>query len=64
MLTIVRRAFDATMKDPQFLAEADKANLEVDPLTGEQMEAIITRAYATPKLLVQRAAPFSGNGGQ
>ena len=64
MVTIVRRAFDATMKDPQFLAEAQKANLEVDPLTGEQMEAIITRAYATPKRLVQRAAPFSGSAGQ
>jgi tripartite-type tricarboxylate transporter receptor subunit TctC len=64
MVTAVRRAFDATMKDPQFLAEAHKANLEVDPLTGEEMEAVIRRAYATPKALVQRAAPFSSSAGQ
>jgi tripartite-type tricarboxylate transporter receptor subunit TctC len=64
MLSTIRRAFDATMKDPQFLAEAQKINLEVDPVTGEQMEAIIKRAYATPKAVVQQAAALSGSGGK
>ena len=37
---VLRRAFDATMKDAAFLAEADKLKIEVDPLTGEQMAAL------------------------
>jgi tripartite-type tricarboxylate transporter receptor subunit TctC len=36
----IRRAFDATMKDPEFLAEAEKLKIEVDPLTGEQVAAL------------------------
>ena len=39
----IRRAFDATMKDQEFLAEADKLKIEVDPLTGEQVAALIVR---------------------
>ncbi len=34
----IRRAFDATMKDPAFLAEAEKSLFDVDPLNGEEME--------------------------
>ena len=33
----IRRAFDATMKDKEFLAEAEKLKIEIDPLTGEQV---------------------------
>jgi tripartite-type tricarboxylate transporter receptor subunit TctC len=46
---ILRRAFDATMKDPEFLAEAGKLNAEIDPLTGEQVQDIVTQVLATPK---------------
>jgi tripartite-type tricarboxylate transporter receptor subunit TctC len=60
LVTMVRRAFDATMKDPEFLTESEKANLEVDPLTGEEMEQIIRRAYSAPKALVQRAIELHG----
>jgi len=63
LVNIIRRAFDATMKDPAFLAEAQKSMFDVDPLTGEEMEQILRRAYATPKELVQRAAEFNGSGG-
>jgi tripartite-type tricarboxylate transporter receptor subunit TctC len=63
LVTTIRRAFDATMKDPAFLAEAQKSLFDVDPLTGEEMEQILRRAYATPKELVQRAAEFNGSGG-
>ena len=44
----IRRAFDATMKDPEFLAEADKLKIEIDPLTGEQVAALIEEIYKTP----------------
>jgi hypothetical protein len=46
---ILRRAFDATMKDPAFLAEAAKLNAEIDPLTGAQVQDIVARVLATPK---------------
>jgi tripartite-type tricarboxylate transporter receptor subunit TctC len=61
MVTIVRRAFDATLKDPLFLADADKALLEVDPVSGETMEQALQDAYATPKALIQKAAELIGN---
>jgi tripartite-type tricarboxylate transporter receptor subunit TctC len=64
LVNTIRRAFDATMKDPAFLAEAEKSLFDVDPLTGEEMERILRQAYATPKELVQRAAEFNGSGGQ
>ena len=37
----IRRAFDAAMKDKELLAEADKLKIEIDPLTGEQVAALI-----------------------
>jgi len=64
MVSVIRRAFDATMKDAAFLAEADKALLEVDPVSGEDMEQLLARAYATPKPLVQRAIELGGSGAQ
>jgi tripartite-type tricarboxylate transporter receptor subunit TctC len=62
MVLTIRRAFDATLKDPMFLADAQKALLEVDPVTGEEMEELLRRAYATPKALIQKAAEYSGGG--
>jgi len=53
-LTALRRAFDATLKDPAFLAEAKAVKMEIDPMTGEDMEALIKSIYATPPALVER----------
>lgn len=55
-LQALRRAFDATMKDADYLAESMRAHLEVDPITGEAMTEMIQRAYAMPKELIARAA--------
>ncbi len=63
LVNTIRRAFDATMKDPAFLAEAKKSLFDINPLTGEQMEAILRRAYATPKAMVRRAGELNGSGG-
>src|SRR5438105_7917905 len=46
---ILRRAFDATMTDPIFRAEAGRLNAEIDPLTGEQVQDIVTQVLATPR---------------
>jgi tripartite-type tricarboxylate transporter receptor subunit TctC len=54
-LAALRRAFDATMKDPAFIAEAEKLQLEIEPMTGPQIQAMLTEAFATPKEIVAEA---------
>jgi tripartite-type tricarboxylate transporter receptor subunit TctC len=56
----LRRAFDATMKDPAFLADTKKQRLNVFATTGEQLTAIIQRIYATPKPAIARIARALG----
>jgi tripartite-type tricarboxylate transporter receptor subunit TctC len=51
----LRSAFAATMKDPEFLAEAKKLNFEVDPVLGEKMQKIVDKVLATPKPIAARA---------
>jgi tripartite-type tricarboxylate transporter receptor subunit TctC len=53
-LEAVRRAFDATMKDPAFIEEAKGLKMEIDPMTGEEMADLIKSFYASPPDLVQR----------
>jgi hypothetical protein len=50
----IRRAFDATMKDPEFLAEADKLKLEIDPMTGEEIARMLEEIAKTPTEVVAR----------
>jgi tripartite-type tricarboxylate transporter receptor subunit TctC len=52
----LRRAFDATMKDKDLLADAEKQSLEVNPATGEEMTEMLKKVYATPKDVVARLA--------
>jgi hypothetical protein len=50
----LRRAFDATMKDPAFLAEAPKLQLDVSPMTGEEVQALVAELAKTPPDIVHR----------
>ena len=50
----VRRAFDLTMKDPAFIAEAIKLNLEVDPMSGADVADLVRKVNATPPDVVAR----------
>ena len=50
----LRRAFDATMKDAAFLAEAQKSKLEIDAMTGEELAAFVAKLAATPPEVVKR----------
>ena len=43
----LRAAFEATMRDPAFLAEAKSLDLEVEPVTGSEVEALIRDVYAS-----------------
>jgi tripartite-type tricarboxylate transporter receptor subunit TctC len=51
-LTILRDAFVATMKDKEFVAEITKANLDVNPLTGAEVESIARKLYQVDSSLV------------
>ena len=48
-LNALRRAFDATVKDPDFVAFAAKAKLDVEPSTGEQTADFLRRAVPPPR---------------
>lgn len=50
-----RHAFNETMKDPEFLADANKLKLAIDPLSGEGVQKLVAELYATPKEEVERA---------
>jgi tripartite-type tricarboxylate transporter receptor subunit TctC len=49
----LRTAFDQTMKDPAFIAEARARGQEVNPVSGQEIEALLTELYATPKDVVE-----------
>jgi tripartite-type tricarboxylate transporter receptor subunit TctC len=51
----LRDAFDATLKDPDFLAAATAAKLEIDPIHGLQLQDTVAKMLATPKNLAARA---------
>jgi hypothetical protein len=51
----LRTAFDATMTDPDFLAEAKRMRLWIDPLSATRMEALLKNAYAMPQPIIDRA---------
>jgi tripartite-type tricarboxylate transporter receptor subunit TctC len=55
-LEVLRRAFEDTMKDAAFLAEAEKAQLEIEPLGAHAIDALLANAFASPRTIVQQAA--------
>ncbi len=54
VLATLRKAFDATMKDSEYLAEAAKQQLDIDPVSGEELEKLIKAVYATPKDVIKK----------
>ena len=50
----LRRAFDMTMKDSAYLAEAERLKIDVEPLSGEQVTALVERVCRTPADTVAR----------
>ena len=55
----LRRAFDATMKDPEFLAEADRSKLTVGPLAGEELQQLVAEVSSlTPELIEKVKAAY------
>jgi tripartite-type tricarboxylate transporter receptor subunit TctC len=56
----VRTAFDAVMRDKEFLAETVGRGLEVDPLSGLEMASLLQKAFATPRPMVEKASALLG----
>jgi tripartite-type tricarboxylate transporter receptor subunit TctC len=53
-VAILRAAFDATMQDPEFLADAKMHGLEIVPARGQEVEDIVRRSVAVPPLAINR----------
>jgi tripartite-type tricarboxylate transporter receptor subunit TctC len=63
-LAALRQAFDDTMKDPEFLAEAQQIQLEIDPLSAADIDKLLVTAYGTPQPIVRQAADLIEPPGQ
>ena len=57
-------AFDATMRDADFLAEAQKLNFEIHPVSAATIDALLAEVYATPKDVLSRAAKAISSASQ
>ena len=51
---ILRKAFSDTMKDPEFLADAQRANLNLDPLDGEEIEQEVKSFFKLEPALIKQ----------
>jgi tripartite-type tricarboxylate transporter receptor subunit TctC len=54
-LAVLRAAFDKTVTDPQFLADATKSRVDIEPLSGAKVQEVIAKLYAAPQDVVARA---------
>jgi tripartite-type tricarboxylate transporter receptor subunit TctC len=54
-IEIMRRAFDRTMQDPEFINLTGQQTLAHDPATGETLQAIVARMYGMPASVVEKA---------
>jgi len=58
-VTLLRRAFDATVKDPKFLADAKRIGLDVQPVSGEEVQRLVAEVSALPPGIVEKARAFA-----
>ena len=58
-MAIYRQAFQAMLKDPQFLAEGKTQRIAIEPLDDKEIQALLTRAYSASKNILDRATVFA-----
>src|SRR5262249_37568659 len=58
----LRAAFDATMRDPEFLAEAKQRGLEVNPVSGPEIDKLVGELYRTPPEIIAETRAIIGEG--
>jgi len=59
-VAVLRTAFDATMKDPKFIADANKQGLVISPVGGADLQALITKVADSPKNVTDAAKKIFG----
>jgi tripartite-type tricarboxylate transporter receptor subunit TctC len=60
-LTLLREAYAKALKDPELLAEAKKAKMDVDPSTAEELQALLKEVMEQPKEVIERVKKLLGN---
>jgi tripartite-type tricarboxylate transporter receptor subunit TctC len=55
-IAALRRAFDATMADPDFIQDAERQNLEIGARSGEELEQLVRDLIDTPKRILEQVA--------
>ena len=55
-LKMLRDAFNATMKDPEFIADVKRNKFDLEPEDGEHLTTLINKIYATPKAIIERVS--------
>lgn len=55
-IKMLRAAFDKTMTDPEFIAEAKKIDLDINPVSGEQLQKVVEEIVNAPKAAVEKLA--------
>jgi len=58
----LRRAFDATMADPDFIAEATARSLEVNPVKGADLDCLVDELYAVPAAILAEVRAIIAEG--
>lgn len=52
----LRRGFDGTMQDSEFISEATRMNLDIDPLSGSEIETLLAKAHLAPERIIKEAS--------
>jgi len=55
-VAVLRKAFMDTLHDREFRAEAERMKLEINPVSGEAVQAIVQEVYRTPKSVAAAVA--------
>lgn len=63
-LAALQKAFLDTMADPVFKAEAEKLGLSIDPISGDELAALVDKAYRTPEASVRALASLLNSLGK
>jgi tripartite-type tricarboxylate transporter receptor subunit TctC len=61
-LATLRQAFMDTMTDKDFVADADKTGIEINPVSGSDVEKLVKEVYATPPAIIAKAKDAAGAG--
>ena len=58
---ILRDAYVKTLNDPEVLAETKKARMDVEPTSGEELEALVKEIFDSPPEVIERVKKILGN---